>query len=204
MGITSGSVQRQEVYHDSVDALGMNATAPNFIVVTGLPASGKSTIGQRIASALSRPLIDKDDVLEALFESLGVGDDEWRHRLSRAADAVMEELARQMPSAVLVSWWRHPLSDRSSGTPTSWLRHLPGRVAEVHCACSPLVAAHRFRTRKRHDGHLDASRGTDADSEGSLSSAWPGPLRIGRFVEVNTEADVDLPALIKELSSVKP
>ena len=41
-----------------------------FVVVSGLPASGKSTLSRRLATALSLPMLDKDDILEGLFESL--------------------------------------------------------------------------------------------------------------------------------------
>ena len=48
------------------------------MVVSGLPGSGKTTIGRRLAAALSLPLIDKDDILDRLFETKGVGDSTWR------------------------------------------------------------------------------------------------------------------------------
>ena len=54
-----------------------------FIVLSGLPASGKSTLGRAVAKALRLPMLDKDELLEALFESRGIGDADWRRRLSR-------------------------------------------------------------------------------------------------------------------------
>jgi hypothetical protein len=49
-----------------------------FVVVSGLPGSGKTTLGRRLARALGLPLIDKDDILERLFETKGIGDTAWR------------------------------------------------------------------------------------------------------------------------------
>lgn len=42
------------------------SAVPNgvFVVVSGLPASGKSTLGGGIADRLSLPLIDKDVVID--------------------------------------------------------------------------------------------------------------------------------------------
>jgi len=37
-----------------------------YIILTGLPASGKSTLGRAVAAALGLPMLDKDDILEAL------------------------------------------------------------------------------------------------------------------------------------------
>ena len=45
-----------------------------FVVISGLPGSGKTTLGRRLASVLDLPLIDKDDILDRLFESKGIGD----------------------------------------------------------------------------------------------------------------------------------
>ena len=37
-----------------------------YIVVSGPAASGKTTLGRRLGDALGLPMIDKDDLLEAL------------------------------------------------------------------------------------------------------------------------------------------
>ncbi|SED18936.1 shikimate kinase [Streptomyces sp. TLI_105] len=46
-----------------------------FVIVSGLPASGKTTLGRRLATGLGLPLVDKDAILEFLYGSLGVGDE---------------------------------------------------------------------------------------------------------------------------------
>ena len=42
-----------------------------LVVVSGLPVSGKSTVAAILNDALSLPLLDKDSILEALFDTLG-------------------------------------------------------------------------------------------------------------------------------------
>jgi predicted kinase len=63
--------------------------ARSFVVVSGLPGSGKSTLAAALAPALGLPWIDKDAILEALFDSLGVGDHVWHERLRRPSDEVL-------------------------------------------------------------------------------------------------------------------
>jgi len=169
------------------------------IIVTGIPASGKSTIGHAVAAALGLAMLDKDEILEAMFNSQGVGNAEWRTRLSRAADEALQERALRSDGAVITSWWRHPASHLDSGTPIEWLSSLPGVGVELHCICSPHVATERFLSRKRHEGHLDLLK-THAEVLSSFQQhAALGPLGVGRVVEVNTERSVELRTLLAQI-----
>jgi cytidylate kinase len=170
-----------------------------FIVVSGLPGSGKTTVGRRLAQALGLPMLDKDDILEALFDGLGVGDAEWRNRLSRAADEVLRRLADQTAGAVLASFWRHPQVTGESGTPTGWLSSLSGKIVEVHCACSPEIAAERFSVRKRHDGHLDRDKRSDDLLASFVELAARGPLGLGYLVSVDTGQAIDFDGILRQL-----
>jgi len=184
---------------DSVDA------ARLFVVVTGLPASGKTTLGRALSESLRLPFLDKDDILEALFEVLEVRSGEDRSQLSRASDAVLESLAIVSQGAVLTSFWRRPGLSTTSGTPAEWLSLLKSDVVvEVLCDCDPALAASRFANRKRHPSHLD-SRST----EGELRSAFvrlaqEGPVLGPNPVTVDTNELVDpggVAALVREAAT---
>lgn len=170
-----------------------------FIVVTGLPASGKTTIGAAIASALGLPLLDKDTILETLFEEEGIGDEVWRSRLSRAADGLLQSQALASPGAVIASWWRHPSSTLASGAAPDWLAALTGEVVELHCRCSPHTAVDRFFARQRHAGHLDGLKSRAQELAKFQQSAALGALGVRRVVELNTERLTDFVALLHAL-----
>jgi predicted kinase len=171
------------------------------IIVSGIPASGKSTVGRAIATALGLAMLDKDDFLEALFHSQDIRDAESRKHLSRTADEALREKALCTAAAVITSWWRHPSSSVDSGTPVEWLSSLSGIVIEIHCVCSPEVAAKRFLSRKRHEGHLDHMK-TGADVLANFQQqAALGPLGLGRVVKVDTEQTLQLRALLAEINS---
>ncbi|KQX57938.1 hypothetical protein ASE09_23515 [Streptomyces sp. Root66D1] len=182
----------------------VTATGRAFVVVSGLPASGKSTLARGLAARLGLPLLDKDVILEALYDSLGVGDQGWRHRLSRAADDVLYALAADAGRAVLVNWWhRDTAPDR--------LRALGGTLVEVHCACDPTLVTERFRTRARHPGHLDHELGPQQLRD--RVAAWaarPGPLGLGpdgtpgaRPLVVDTNRPVGADALARLAREVR-
>ncbi|GAB3036016.1 hypothetical protein GCM10011376_17900 [Nocardioides flavus (ex Wang et al. 2016)] len=156
------------------------------MVVSGLPASGKTTVGTLLSQRLSLPLIDKDAVLEALFDNLGCPDTQERARLSRASDEVLYVLAATSSAAILVNWWDHasaPARLRDIGLP----------VVEVFCACPTETAASRFVSRSRHPGHHDDTRSPREVHESfrRLPARARGPMGLGYVIRVDTTSAVD-------------
>jgi AAA domain len=173
-----------------------DATTPPFVVVSGLPASGKTTIAEPLALALGIPLISKDAIKEALFEAIGIGSWEWSKTLSRAADAAMVCVAQDLDAAVLDNFWYAESVD-------DLLSPLPRPIVEVFCRCDPHVAVERFRGRPRHPGHADHERDPEL-----LLPSFVGhklPLQtLGHVVEVDTEHPVDVDSLAaRVLASVE-
>jgi AAA domain len=162
------------------------------IVVSGLPGSGKSTLARQLAPRLAMSVLDKDDILDALFDTLGTGDAAWRTKLSRTPDDVFCRIAPGLADAMLVSWWRHPNATGESGTPTTWLASLHAIVLEVHCVCPAELAAARFAERRRHAGHLDAARDVATLQKEFEQLARLGPIGCGRVLDVSTGSAVNV------------
>ncbi|MFI9427398.1 AAA family ATPase [Streptomyces achromogenes] len=169
-----------------------------LVIVSGLPASGKSTLAHRLADQLGWPVIDKDAILETLFDSLGVGDHAWRHRLSRAADGILLTIAAQAGHAVLDNWWHH---DTAPGR----LRQLDARLIEIHCDCDPALAAERFLRRTRHPGHLDPRLTPEqvAERVATIRATYPGPLRLGGpLLTIDTSGPLDITAIVEDVRAL--
>ncbi len=156
------------------------------IYITGLPGAGKSTIGKHLSDFLSIPMLDKDDYLEMLFESRGVGDSNWRHKLSREADLLFRNDAELKNKVVLVSHWRPKNALVNFGTSGEWLTNTFNEVIEICCDCSVSIAANRFINRVRHKGHVDESR-SSVEIEAWLNEyAIHLPIGFGRSISVNS------------------
>lgn len=126
----------------------MSATV---VVVTGPPASGKTTLARAIALELGWPLYTKDTFKELLFDTLGIGDLGWSAKLGGAS---MELL-----SLVL----RTELEAGRSLVVEANFRRLdplpPCRAVQVFCGDSPEALEARYRARTdRHPGHVDGER----------------------------------------------
>jgi len=170
-----------------------------YVVLSGLPCSGKSTLARQLAPALQLPVIDKDSILEELYESKGVGDAAWRRRLSRESDVLFQAEATASSGAILVSFWHVPGMPADSGTPTAWLTGLSDRIVEVHCSCAPEIATERFLRRTRHPGHLDGAASYDDILRSLQAIPRGGALDLGPPVVVDTSGDLELAPILGEL-----
>lgn len=66
------------------------------ILVTGIPAAGKSTMAEFLADELKLPVISKDTIKEILFDNVGFQSREEKVKLGTASMEVMYYAARQL------------------------------------------------------------------------------------------------------------
>lgn len=173
--------------------------AKTGIVVTGLPASGKTTVGRHLAEGLGLPLLDKDAFLEELYADHTVRTWDDRKKLSRQSDGVFRAAADASGSAVLVSHWRPPGQAGGSGTDTGWLAGAYTSLIEVCCQCPATVALARFHARVRHPGHLDQQRDPGEMARWFVALEDWYPLGLGTLVTVDAAGAVDHDGLLAKV-----
>lgn len=165
-------------------------TEPVYVVVSGPPASGKSTLAPQVAAGLGLPLVAKDTIKDALMAVLDAPDVEASRLLGRASVQAMLAIAAQSPIGAVIE------SNFYRGVAAAQLLKLPGQVIEVFCRCSAEVAWVRYRKRAgtRHAGHFDSERTRDElwNDEVAEPVAGPWPL-----LEVDTESPVDVDAVLR-------
>ena len=61
----------------------------NLIIIAGMPASGKSTVSAKISEHFGYPIIEKDDIKEELFDTIGFNCYAKKRRLDVASTAVL-------------------------------------------------------------------------------------------------------------------
>ncbi len=172
------------------------------IIISGMPGSGKSTLGRSLGAALDVRFLDKDEILERLFEIRGVGDRAWRQELSRASDDELIRSVQASDGVVVSSHWRSPGASAASGTAVEWLAELNRPVVEIFCFCDPETAASRFKSRTRHPGHLDASRSSEQLLDQLRRLAEAGPLRVGKLIVVDTRTAPDVEDVAKRIRAM--
>ncbi|KQT91488.1 hypothetical protein ASG49_10705 [Marmoricola sp. Leaf446] len=165
-----------------------------YVVLTGPPASGKSTLAAALAVELGLPLLAKDTLKRGLVDVLGAADLEASRTLGRAAVVALLAVAREARSGVLDSVW----VDRARAV--EQLTEL-GVDVEVHCRVGVPILRQRYAARAatKGPGHFDADR--------PESELWPPsalePLAGGwPVLEVDTTGPVDVAARARDVIGI--
>jgi len=123
-------------------------TAVEAIIVMGVAGSGKSTLGEALAQALTCPFMEGDDfhtpeAVARMRAGIPLTDDDrwpWLNRLGRA---ISEELVRHGIAVATCSALRRAYRDRLRET-------IPARVSFVLMDADPNELLRRLTARKHH------------------------------------------------------
>jgi predicted kinase len=131
-----------------------------LIIVTGLPCSGKTSLGRQLSRLHKIPFISKDGFKERLFDTLGWSDRARSKKLSGASYEMMfyvlEELLEVGQSCVLEANFDSQVHSEPLAKIT---QKFETRVVQIHCVTEQEILLERFKSRwksgKRHQGHAD-------------------------------------------------
>jgi predicted kinase len=174
----------------------MESSAPHRIVlVSGPPASGKTTVARPLAEALGFALLTKDDIKESLFTSLDgpPGDLAFSRRIGDAAMHLLWTLAPRCPRVVVEANFRTQSAFERGQVAD--LISLPGtRLVEIFCRIPLEESARRFAERARVERHHPAHALTEMSLE--QLAVYAEPFALSRVIEVDTSRVVDADALL--------
>lgn len=170
---------------------------PKVVIIQGAPASGKTTLANRLKEELpDLILLSKDTIKEFLFDTQPTGDREWSSVLGRASIRAMYVLAEEFLKAekdVILEcafFTEYAVDDvKALGVPT----------LELYCHCDETIRQKRFKERRstsRHPGHLDQ----ETTSAGLLLYR---PIKVGRVIDVDTTNGVPDDQLVQITNQVR-
>jgi predicted kinase len=177
----------------------------HLIVVTGHPASGKTTLAGRLAGDLNLPLITKDLIKETLYDSMGTGDRERSRQLGHASFevlfAVLEALLAAGTSCIIEA----NFDPVHAGLALDELRSRHRfSIVQILCHADDEVLVERFVARDasgdRHPGHVDGN--AEAEIRARLAEGPLRPLDIpGPVIEVDTTeiGSIDYDTILRQV-----
>ena len=181
---------------------------PTLIVVTGPPASGKTTVARVIARELRLPSISKDTLKETLFEEIG-WDDELEPKFERAALALLFAVVEaQLEVGVSVVAESNFDSDSDVEPFRQLASEHDARILQLHLERPKELLLARFAERaasgRRHSAHRDHPRDIDEVRARLEAGDWdpldlPGELL--QF-EIGKDADEDAPAIAQRVRAM--
>ncbi len=170
------------------------------VMVSGPPASGKTTLARPLAERLGFALLTKDDIKESLYTAMQgtAGDVEFSRRMGAAAMEVLWALAPHCPAVVLEANFRTKSSyerERVEG-----LVKKGAQIVEVYCRVAREEASRRFAERARGVRHHPAHALAEMEPERMME--YEEPFAMGPVIEVDTRTSVDVEELAVQIEGL--
>ena len=124
-------------------------TLPRLVLVSGTPASGKTTIAHSLGGRIQLPVVSRDEIKEGLVHTAPQRPPTWGGPIAQEAFALFRRIVREyvrsgcsvVAEAAFRIEWSHDLTDL--------LRESDARI--VHCHVDRSVARQRFIDRADTD-----------------------------------------------------
>ena len=176
-----------------------------LILVSGPPASGKTSLARPLAERLGFALLTKDDFKETLFTALdgAAGDLAFSRQVGAAAMELLWALAPRCPAVVLEAnfrtksdYERQKFAALIAGNADQPAAH----VVEIHCRIPREEASRRFAERAREERHHPAHVLLELSPERMME--YEEPFGLSPVVEVDTTKPVDVEALVARVEAL--
>lgn len=187
----------------------MSDLPPPFIIISGPPAAGKSTLARPLATALGLPLIEKDPIKERFADAIGEPASDFASKLGLAAIkdlyASAQELLQANRGVVIESFFHKGLAEPELAPLVTISRALL-----IHVRADHAVLLSRYERRledpTRHRIHETGNRIGDLKHYLLEGVADPLDLDIPRIIIDTTFGPIDVEEvafMVQELLPLK-
>lgn len=133
----------------------------SLIIITGLPGTGKTTLGKKLAEEFRLPFICKDDIKELLFDGLGWQDRERSKKIGKSSYDLLYFITEQILSAekslIVETNFNPKFDDKKFLDLKKKYDFVP---FQIRCITDGEILLDRFTKRansdERHPGHIDS------------------------------------------------
>ena len=152
------------------------------ILVTGIPASGKSTMARFLAEAFGLPVISKDRIKECMYDTIGFRSREEKVKLGIASMQIMYDLAEELMRSARPFILENNFENVSKEGLLTILEKYEYEAITVTLTGDYKIIYQRFLERNRdpgrHPGHV-------------VNDCYPGSKEINSPVQISYESFVE-------------
>lgn len=152
------------------------------ILVTGIPASGKSTMARFLAEAFGLPVISKDRIKECMYDTIGFRSREEKVKLGIASMQIMYDLAEELMKSGRPFILENNFENVSKEGLLTILEKYEYEAITVTLTGDYKIIYQRFLERNRdpgrHPGHV-------------VNDCYPGSKEINNPVQISYESFVE-------------
>lgn len=180
-----------------------------LIIVSGLPATGKTALSRKLAEYVGLPLFSKDTIKEILFDGVGHGDRAWGEKLNKPTYDILNYVVEQelIAKRSLIVETPYDMDFRKEVyVELQAMYHFT--CVQVLCYADPEILVKRFVDRigaqDRHPGHNDLAALEDFKlSIKDAGKVEPLPLS-GKVYEIDTSnfAEINGESLFKDVKEL--
>ena len=157
------------------------------LLINGPPASGKTTIAEKIVPILNYPFFSLDTIKEVLFKYFGTGNREYNRFLGSVSFEIIQRIIANYPpnACVIIEAW---FGSSIFNSVEKQLRSVGiDKFAEIWCYAPGSVLADRYvkRVDSRHKGHPGESYAQELIGVARNAE----PLGIGPVLEIDTSVE---------------
>ena len=128
-----------------------------LIILAGMPATGKSTIAAHIQNHFGFPILEKDNIKEALFDTIGFEGYPAKRQLDEASNEILLRTISSMLKADNSLIVDNNFDEESAGKLKVLLEEHPVNCVTVFLYGDPQVLYERYyardKAKQRHLGH---------------------------------------------------
>lgn len=180
---------------------------PLLVIITGLPATGKTTLAKRLSQETGLPLLEKDAFKVIMFDHLGWQDRDYSQKIGATSYGLLyhllEELLRANQSMIIESNFK-PETDQQKIIDLKNKYH--PSILQIICQADKEIILERFNSRvtsgERHPGHVDHI--TAEELKNSFDSSKNDAMDLdSEVLEINTNnfRQIDYDKIIAIISS---
>ena len=181
---------------------------PKLVIIIGLPATGKTTLGRRISETFELPLISRDEIKVKIMDKIGWGDRDWSKKVGQASysllDYTTEQFSRSNSSFIIESDFAPEFANEKFNA----IHRRGYDIIQVICSASGDVIIGRWKKRASEDSSHPSSTEGDQGLDELLQAIAKGqrkPLDVPSeiiYVDTSNSKDTDHLNVIRQLRAL--